>query len=211
MSKEKKSGKLKQLISKALGIESEWKLNAEGHLDVGQEELARLTAEYGADFVGKFEKLLSEESETNNLNINQNQSNMPKQTKLALLCALLAVESIVLSEDGVATLNEEQLGMIESGLKKLQDDKAAAESNLTTANSAKDTAVKALSDATTAMDDLDASVKAAGTATEKVEAIRKKLAEKPGAAATGTQSRNDQERKKVEGADPVNEYVKGVV
>jgi hypothetical protein len=196
------------LIGNLLGI-NDWKLKTDGHLDVSPEELTRITEEYGSDFVAKFEKLLSEEIEDNSNN--QTNSNMPKELKLALLCAILSVESLTAADDGSVTLNKEQLDKIEAGLKKLQDDKTAAESNLTTANAAKDGAVNSLSAATKALDELDATVKAAADPAAKVEAIRKKLAEKPGAAVTGAQNLSDQTKKKIEGADEVSEYVKTVV
>lgn len=150
---------------------------------------------------------------------------------LTLLCALLSVQAISII-DGKATLSEEQLGKIEAGLKKLEDDKAAAvtesataktaketaegalsvaKTELATAKAVKETAEGALSAAVTAMDDLDTTVKAAADPKAKVEAIRKKLAEKPGAAATGIQNKTDNGHKAIEGADPVTAYAQGIV
>ena len=100
---------------------------------------------------------------------------------------------------------------MEAQMKKLQDEKILAESTLATAKTEKESAVTALSNALVAMDDLDSTVKAAAEPTAKVEAIRKKLAEKPGAAATASTTRSDQNRKKIEGADEVTDYVKKVV
>jgi hypothetical protein len=207
--------KLKNIISKALGIK-EWKLNSEDKLDITEEELVNMKAQYGEEFVTKFEQLLKEEAKADPQTPQGGLKESTKHKKsdmlkLELLCALLAVEAIALSEDGNATLTKEQLGNIEAGLRKLQDEKTAAESNLTTANSAKETAESTLSTAVTAMDDLDATIKAATTPAAKVEAIRKKLAEKPGAAASGTQTQGDQSKKKIEGADPVTEYAKTVI
>jgi len=210
-----KSNKLKELVGKLFGIK-QWKLKTDGHLDVTDEELAGLKETYGDDFVQKFEQLLGEESEgipgdqvpdeevvTKNENFDM--------LKLELLCALLAVEAIALNEDGTATMSKEQLESIEAGLKKLQDEKTAAESSLAAATSAKDDAVTALSNATKAMDDLDPSVKAAADPAAKVEAIRKKLAEKPASAVTAIVTEGDQTRKKIDGADPVNDYVSEII
>jgi hypothetical protein len=207
MSKEKKTSRLKSLIGSLFGIQ-EWKLDANGHLDVAPDTLSGITEKYGADFVAKFEMLLNEESNilTNN---NQNQTEM-KELKLALICALLSVDALSVGEDGNVSMTEEQLGKIEAGLKDLQDAKSAADSNLTTANTEKDSAVNSLSTATSAMDDLDASVKEAKDPAAKVEAIRTLLAKKPAAAVTGALGSTDQ-RKKIEGADEVNEYVGKVI
>jgi hypothetical protein len=191
----KKTSKIKTFLSNLIGI-TDWKLKSDGHLDISTEELARLTEDYGADFVAKFEKLLSEENENKNLNINQKHLNMPKELKLALLCALLSIDAISMSNDGTATLKQDQLEKIETGLKKLQEDKGAA--------------VNALNDATKAMDDLDATVKAAETPTAKVEAIRAKLAAKPAVVPTGSLSQDANGQKKIEGADEVTDYVKTI-
>jgi hypothetical protein len=206
MSKDKKSSKLKQLIGNLLNI-NDWKLKPDGHLDVTTEELTRLTEEYGPDFVAKFEKLLSEENEDKNSN-NQTQLNMPKELKLALLCAILSVESFQAADDGSVTLNKEQLDKIEAGLKKAYDDKAAAESTQATAKTDKEIAESALSNVMKALDELDPTVKAVTDPKAKVEAVRVKLAEKPGAAASLAQRNSDNSFKKIEGADEVNEYVK---
>jgi ATP-dependent Clp protease protease subunit len=143
-------------------------------------------------------------------NHTKNHTEMSKPNVYALVCALLAVEAIELTDEGVF-LNKEQLDKIEAEIKKLQGEKITAETNLATANTSRETAVNALSAATAAMDELDATVKAAETSTAKVEAIRKKLAEKPGAAATGAQNSSDQTKKKIEGADEVTDYVKTIV
>lgn len=141
---------------------------------------------------------------------------MPNLNLYAFLCAVLALQELKPDDKGSIILNKEQLDKIEAELKKLQDAKTFAESAsatantakdnavsaLTTANTAKDTAVNALSAAIKAMDELDATVKAAADPAAKVEAIRKKMAEKPGTAATGAQTKADQERKAIEGAEP---------
>jgi hypothetical protein len=191
----KKTNKIKTFLSNLIGV-NDWKLNGEGHLNISADELNRLTTEYGADFVGKFEKLLSEENEHIDLNINQNHLNMPKELKLALLCALLSVDAFSMSNDGTVTLKQDQLEKIEAGLKKLQEEK--------------NTAVNALNDASKAMDDLDVTVKAAETPSAKVEAIRAKLALKPGVGASGILSQDEHGKKKIEGADEVSEYVKTI-
>jgi hypothetical protein len=208
MSKDKKTSRLKSLIGTLFGIQ-EWKLNEEGHLDVTGEILTGITEKYGADFVHKFELLLGEESSSTLTNYNQNQTEM-KELKLALICALLSVDALSADESGNVSMTEEQLGKIEAGLKDLQDAKAAADSNLTAANSEKDGAVTALSGAVSAMDDLDASVREAKDPAAKVEAIRTLLAKKPGTAATGAQGQTDA-RKKIEGADEVNEYINKII
>ncbi|HPS38829.1 MAG TPA: hypothetical protein PL124_05385, partial [Candidatus Cloacimonadota bacterium] len=121
----KKLGKIRQLIARTLGIESKFTLAENGHLDIKEEELIRIREEYGEDFVGKFEKLLSEEKEDNHLNNNQIQSEMPKMLTLALICAALGVKELQSADDGSVSLNEEQLNKLEAELKKLQDEKAA--------------------------------------------------------------------------------------
>lgn len=143
-------------------------------------------------------------------NHTKNHTEMSKPNVYALVCALLAVNAIEMTDEGVF-LNKEQLDMIEAEIKKLQGEKTAAESNLTAANTAKDTAVNALSAVTTALDELDPTVKAVADPKAKVEAVRAKLAEKPGAAATGAQNQSDQTKKKVEGADEVSAYVQTLV
>lgn len=140
-------------------------------------------------------------------------TDMPNSNVYALLCVVLALQELKPDDKGSIVLNKEQLDKIEAEIKKLQDAKALAETNLTTANTAKDAAVNALSTATTAMDALDATVKVAADPAAKVEAIRAKLAEKPGVAATGAQNQGDQTtgRKKIEGADEVSDYAKTIV
>lgn len=166
------------------------------------EDIAQKIEKAGDSFLKKLGNFFS--------NHTKNNTEMSKPNVYALLCVALAVQALEVQDDGVF-LNKEQLDKIEAELKKLQDAKAAAESNLTTANTAKDNAVTALSSVTTAMDELDATVKAAADPAAKVEAIRKKLAEKPGAAATGAQTRSDNGRKKIEGADEVTDYARGIV
>lgn len=211
MSKDKKSNKFKSLISELFGIK-EWKLKDDGHLDIKEEDLSRMKDTYGEEFVKKFEQLLNEEATGDRQpatgkekGTNQAKSDM---LKLELLCALLGVEAITMSEDGKnATLSEEQLGKIEAGLKKLGDEKTAAESNLATANTDKDVAVAALAAADKALDELDTKVKDAKTTKEKVEAVRVLLAAKPGAAANAILTDADDKKKtKIEGADAVNDY-----
>jgi ATP-dependent protease ClpP protease subunit len=166
------------------------------------EDIAQKIEKAGDSFLKKLGNFFS--------NHTKNNTEMSKPNVYALLCVALAVQALEVQDDGVF-LNKEQLDKIEAELKKLQDAKAAAESNLTTANTAKDNAVTALSSVTTAMDELDATVKAAADPDAKVEAIRKKLAEKPGAAATGAQGSSDNTRKKIEGADQVTDYARGIV
>jgi len=155
----------------------------------------------------------------------KNQSEMSKPNLYALLCLALVLDELKVDDKGSITLNKEQLDKIEAEFKKLQDAKALAESNLTAANAAKDkavldlaaaktekdTAVNNLTAVTTAMDDLDTTVKAATDPKAKVEAIRAKLAQRPGADAAGTQVKNDNGRKAIEGADPVTAYAQGLV
>jgi ATP-dependent Clp protease, protease subunit len=178
-----------------------------------EEDIAVKIEKAGDNLLKKFTNLFSNHTKID--------KKMSKPNLLALLCAVMAVEAIEMTDDGVF-LNKEQLDKIEAELKKLQGEKTTAETNLATAktekdtavtaaNTAKDTAVNALTAAITAMDDLDATVKAVADPAAKVEAIRKKLAEKPGAAATGAQNQHDQTKKKIEGADEVTDYVKSIV
>jgi phage/plasmid-associated DNA primase len=135
---------------------------------------------------------------------------MSKPNVYAMMCVLLAVEAIELTDDGVF-LNKEQLDKIEAEIKKLTAEKTTAVNDLTAANTAKDAAVTALTTATTAMDELDVTVKAAADPKAKVEAIRVKLASKPGAAPVGTLVPGDQTKKPIAGADPVTAYAQGIV
>jgi hypothetical protein len=202
MNKEKKSSRIKSLISGIFGIK-EWKLNGENHLDISKEELDKISAEYGAEFVTKFEKLLSDE------NGSQVDTNTPKSDmNLQLLCALLGIGAIAMSEDGkTATLNKEQLEKIEGGLKDLTDQKTAAETNLASAKTEKGTAESALSTAIAAMDELDPTVKAVKEPKEKVDVIRTLLAAKPGKTATLTKG-TEEAIEMGKDSDPVNAYVK---
>lgn len=202
---EKKAGKLKQIINKLLGTDKAWKLGSDGHLDVEAGELARIREEYGDDFISKFEKLLSEENENTN---NQIQTEMPKILTLALVCAVLGVKELQAAEDGSVTLNQDQLDTLEAELKRLQDEKTAAESGLAETTRLKEAADKALSDAVTAMDDLDATVKEAATPADKVEAIRVKLAAKPAVDPAQNLGEDGKTDSKIDGKDEVNEYIR---
>lgn len=160
---------------------------------VAEDDIATKIKKESDTFLDNLKKLFSNHTKT--------KKEMNKLNVLALLCAVMAVDAIEMTDDG-AFLNKEQLDKIEAELKKTKD-----------ANIAKDAAVQALSTATTAMDALDATVKAAADPAAKVEAIRAKLAAKPGAAVTGAQNQSDHPagRKKIEGADEVTSYVKTVV
>lgn len=206
MNTEKKTGKIKQLINKLLGTDKAWKLGADGHLDVEAEELARIREEYGEDFVSKFEKLLSEEKQEDNIT-NQNQTKMPKMLTLALVCAVLGVKELQAADDGSVSLNEEQLDKLEAELKRLQDEKAAVESGLAETTFLKEKADEALSSVVRAMDDLDATVKEAETPAKKVEAIRTKLAAKPAVDAAQNLGEDGKSERKIEGKDEVNSYI----
>ena len=202
---------MKSLIAKALGISQDWKLNQEGHLDVSAEERERIIAEFGAEFLTKFEKLLSGDSgETDHRN-HQSQTDMSKQLKLALVCAILSTESLEASEDGSVTLNQDQLNAIEAGLKKLGDENRTALSDLASANTAKAAADKTLSDAIAALDQLDNTVKDAADITAKIEAVRAVLAKKPGAQPSGVQGESDTQKIVIEGADEITEYAKSMI
>jgi ATP-dependent protease ClpP protease subunit len=156
----------------------------------------------GESFLEKMKNMFSNHKNRN--------TEMSKSKAFAMLCTLLAVEAIEMTDDGVF-LNKEQMDKIEARLKQLGDEKTTAESNLTAAKTAKETAENSLSAALTAMDDLDATVKAAADPKAKVEAIRKKLAEKPGSAATGHQTKSDSERKREACTDMVDEYVNEIL
>ena len=142
---------------------------------------------------------------------NKNQKPMAGKTlKLALLCAVLSVESLELNNDG-AFVNEEQLNLLEGQLKMLQDAKTAADTALAAANSRAETAEAALAKANSSLDELTADAKTKSTTAEKIEAVRAELAKKPAVAATGAQGAGDPPRKVIDGADPVTQYAKGIV
>jgi ATP-dependent protease ClpP protease subunit len=184
-------------------------------------------ADQGEDVAIKIEKAGNTllQKFTNLFSNHKINTDMPNLNAYALLCVVLALAELKPDDKGSIVLNKEQLDKIEAEIKKLQGERTAAESNLatakterdnavnalTTAKTEKDTAVNALSAATKAMDELDATVKAAADPEAKVEAIRKKLAEKPGAAPTGTQIKTDQTHKPIAGADPVTAYAQGLV
>jgi hypothetical protein len=170
--------------------------------DPVEDDLATRINKVGESLIDRISNLFPNKSKTD--------KKMSKTLVLASLCAVMAVDAIEMTDDGVF-LNKEQLDKIEAELKKLQGEKVTAETNLTTANSAKDTAVNSLSAVTTAMDELDSSVKTAATPVAKVEAIRAKLASKPGAAPTGAQNQSDQTKKPIAGADSVTAYAQGIV
>ncbi len=164
------------------------------------EDLASKIVLAGNDLVDKIKNLFP----------NHNKKAKMDKSKFALLFACLAVEAMEMQDGGVF-LNQEQLDKIEARFKELEAAKTAAENALAPAKTAKETAEGSLSAAVTAMDELDATVKAAADPKAKVEAIRKKLAEKPGAAATQIQSQSDNSRKVIEGADAVTAYAQGIV
>ena len=133
---------------------------------------------------------------------------MPKILTLALVCAVLGVKELQAADDGSVSLNEEQLNSLEAELKKLQEEKTAAETKVADAVTAKETAENALSDAVTAMDDLDASVKKAEKPAGKVEAIRTLLAAKPAVDASQNLGRDGQSDLALQGKDEVNDYIR---
>jgi len=121
---------------------------------------------------------------------------------------VLGVKELQAADNGSVTLNEEQLNALEAELKKLQDEKTAAESKVASAVTAKETAENALSDAVKAMDDLDASVTKAVKPAEKVEAIRTLLAAKPAVDASQNLGKDGQSDLALQGKDEVNNYIR---
>lgn len=182
-----KLDKLKNMIGKALGIKS-WDLNNEGRLELTEQQKSKAEELFGAEFLPKLEQELKKESNIKSKNMSK------KQKTLVLLSALLAVESLEMTEDGVF-LNQEQLDAIEAELQKQSD-----------LQTERDTAVENLESAETALDELDETVAEADSIGGKVEAIREKMAKKPGAAATGTQSEADDTDIVIEGADEITEF-----
>ena len=166
------------------------------------EEMIEKIRTTGESFLDKMKNMFSNHKNRN--------TEMSKSKVLALLCAALAVQAIEVTDDGVF-LNQEQLDKLEAELKKLSDEKSKAVNDLATAATAREAAENSLSAAVTAMDELDTTVKAAADPKAKVEAIRAKLAAKPGAAATGFQGKGDDGHKAIEGADEVTSYAKGIV
>jgi hypothetical protein len=124
---------------------------------------------------------------------------MSKQLALATLCAALAVTAIEVTDDG-AYFSEDQLKTIDAAIK-------AANDKLATALAAEKTAQEALTAAQNerktvmdAIDTIDATVLAAATPDAKVQAIKAKLAEKPGAAGSN-HSGGDGNKPSADGAD----------
>jgi ATP-dependent protease ClpP protease subunit len=168
----------------------------------GNDDLPGKIKKEGDSIIENLKKLFS--------NHTKNKNDMSKPMVFTLLCAAMAINAIEMTDDGVF-LNKEQLNSLEAELKKLHDAKALAETNLATAKTERETAVNSLSAVNTAMDDLDATVKAVADPAAKVEAIRKKLAEKPGVVATAAARQSDPTYAKIEGADQVTDYVKKVI
>ena len=210
MKNDKVTTRLKQLVDRMFGI-SEWKLNEEGKLDVDDKTLQAIKSTYGEEFLAQFEKLLANGVENDEEAGEESaETNQKKQytMKLELLCALLALGEIALSEEGNATLSKEQLEAIEAGLRKLTDEKTAAEQSLSTAEAGKTAAEQAMQTVITDLEDLGEGVKAAEEPKAKVEAVRLILAKKPGQNSTGKQEEEDATKKVIEGADPASEEVK---
>lgn len=194
-----KLNKIKAAISNLFGIK-EWKLRDDGKLDMDEDLRSKMMDLYGEKFVEKFEKSLKEESDTK-IVTKKKRTDMSKANTMALLCAVLAVESLEMTDEGLF-LNQEQLNLIEGELAKMKDLRAQKEA----ADKDKKAADQALIDASAALDDLDETVAKAETVAAKVEAVRAKLAEKPGAAPTGTQSESDLTHEKIEGADDITAF-----
>jgi len=181
------------------------------------DDIATRIEKSGETLLKKFTNLFSNHTKIN--------TEMSKPNIYALICLALVLDELKVDDKGGIVLNKEQLDKIEAEFKKLQDAKALAETNLTAANTARDTAVNALTaantakdnavnalaTATTAMDELGATVKAATEPVKKVEAIRTLLAAKPGAAVAGVQTKSDGTHKTIEGADPVTAYAQELV
>ncbi len=102
-----------------------------------------------------------------------NSKQMSKSNKLAALIAVMAVSSIELDENNGAYINAEQLEKINEALQKVND----AESKMKTAQQERDTVINSL-------DDIDKTVADAEGIEDKVNAIKEKLAAKPGTSPT---------------------------
>jgi len=138
----------------------------------------------------------------------QTQKSNIKMESISFVARVLNVETLE-SQDGYVTLSVEQINTLEAAMQNGETERQTAETNLTAANAARAAAEQSLTNALTALDEIDETVRKASDITAKVEAVRVKLAEKPAAAATGIQSKaDDQGRLKVEGADEINAYVK---
>lgn len=195
-----------------LGI-SEWKLTQDGKLDINDSQRTKMEDLYGHDLITHIEKKLQDEKSENKHNTNK----LTKRSmgKLPLLCALLAVGALEMSDDGVF-LNQEQLDAIEAELNKHKNQMTEAATKTGDAEKAQKDAVTAqkaaeesLAGVVKALDDIDTSVKDAKNETEKVEAVRQLIAKKSAAGATGTQKKGDADAEMTfAGNDPVNAYVK---
>jgi len=179
------------MIGKALNIKS-WKLDKNKKLNLSDDQVKKASELFGAEFLPKLETVLQKEE--SKIKIKTDMSK--KQKTLTLLCAVLAVESLEMTDGGVF-LNQEQIDAIEGELQKHKD-----------LQTEKDTAVEDLESAQAALDKLDETVAEAESIMDKVEAIRTKMAEKPGAAPTGTQSGKDNDKVIIEGADEITAFAK---
>jgi hypothetical protein len=205
---------LKASIGKVLSIK-EWKLNKEGKLDVTTEQRTRFSDMYGAELLERVEQSMKEDKPVNQFNAKHKIATM-NDKKLALLCALLGVASLEMSDEGTF-LNEEQLDKIEGELNRLQTQSAAADlakadatKAKTTAEAGQKTAEDSLTAVVKALDDLDSTVKEAKDPAAKVEAVRTKLAAKPGANPSGVKKDNDAGADMNGGVDEVNAYAKQI-
>ncbi|MGV8828238.1 MAG: Clp protease ClpP [Breznakibacter sp.] len=125
-------------------------------------------------FIDKVKNLFPGVFPTNaNHKTNSKPTQMSNTQKLAALVAVLAVAGLEVDQEGGAFFNAEQL----EKLNQLAQENATLKANATTAQNERNQVLNAL-------DEIDPTVKAAQGHEAKVNAIKVKLAAKPGAAPT---------------------------
>lgn len=107
-------------------------------------------------------------------------NNSTQMKKFDFLNKTLGVDGLEQAEDKGVYLNEEQLTLINTALQARED-----------AETARTTAETNLSNAMASLDEIDPSVAAATELSGKVDAIKTRIAAKPGATATGAQTKGD--------------------
>lgn len=109
-------------------------------------------------------------------------------------------------KEGKISLSVENLKAINDAIKAANDAKAKAENDLTTANTAKQTAEDKLVAVVSDLDSLSDAVKKAADNKTKVQVIRDIVAKIPGAVTTNHQEVNEANKFADIATDPINDY-----
>jgi len=163
-----------------------------GSLQKSSQDLNKALSNFKNEIVDGIKSILPGSASKSN---NSNKTNMDK-TKFAALFAVLNLSAMESTTDGVH-ITMEQAEQINTALAEA----VTAKANMETAQNERTTVLNAL-------DELDPTVKAAEGHEAKVNAVKVKLAAKPGAAPTNhAGGDNGGADLKIDNADPVNEYI----